>query len=164
MQNDNSSKHKVGSERQKECLTIAHKVFASIRNQFPHLQMNLNEHPEHVDLALAIPKQSGLSFAINLNLQNVDELHLNAGKYWVEWFPCDKQSVADEYQEIVCELLRGDSRIVEYYRGKTFGRAQLERRVDGTWKKDAGCVHAFPLLFSLWLPEHTKTLHNFPVK
>ncbi len=36
---------------------------------------------------LEIPKQPGLDFDVNLNLQG-DELHLNAGTgFWLEWFP-----------------------------------------------------------------------------
>jgi hypothetical protein len=38
------------------------------------------------------PEQAGLSFAVSLNLQNVDELHLSAPGFWVEWFPSELQS------------------------------------------------------------------------
>lgn len=43
----------------------------------PALSMNLDLRPAHMDLAMDIPAQPGLSFDVHLNLQNLDELHLS---------------------------------------------------------------------------------------
>ena len=53
--------------------------------------VKLDLHPNHVQLVMDIPAQPGLLFDVNLNLQNRDELHLQASTLWVSWFPCTKQ-------------------------------------------------------------------------
>lgn len=60
-------------------------TFERVRAAFPALAMNLDLHPEHVELALDIPAQPGLSFDVDLNLQNLDELHLSASALWVPY-------------------------------------------------------------------------------
>ena len=70
---------------------IALATFGSIRTAFPAFTMNLDLTPEHVDIAMDIPIQAGLLFDVSLNLQNRDELHLNASALWVEWFRTQRQ-------------------------------------------------------------------------
>jgi hypothetical protein len=63
-----------------------------------------------------------------MNLQNRDELHLNAGEHFcAEWFPCDDAEVFQRYLEAVRGVLSGRFRIMERF---VFGKAveaQLQR-------------------------------------
>jgi hypothetical protein len=112
-------------------------VVETIRRQFPHLRTELFlEHP-HVEAMLEIPAQDGLNFDVSINLQNCDELHLNAGSFWCEWFPCRKPDVFDEFVDAVSGLLSGSYRIVEYSRAGVSLKANLERPVVGNWKRVA---------------------------
>ncbi len=88
-----------------------------IRNAFPHLEMKMEHDRPDVDLNLDIPQQDGLKFNVNVNLQG-DELHLSAGHFWLEWFPCSNLHIVEEFREAVLGLLSGEFRILEYYRGK----------------------------------------------
>jgi hypothetical protein len=106
---------------------IAISTFERIRVAFPALAMNLDLHHKHVDLAMDIPAQPGLSFHIHLNLQNVDELHLSASALWVEWFPCTNPKRVEEYFEAVSGLLSGQFRILEHWRGRRAVKAKLQR-------------------------------------
>lgn len=54
------------------------RLFKEIRSAFPQLSMQLDHDPQHVELNVDIPKQPGLTFDMNLNLQG-DELHLHRG-------------------------------------------------------------------------------------
>ena len=103
------------------------RVFDRIRQGFPSLAMDFDPEPAQVELSLDIPAQDGLDFLVSLNLQNEDELHLNAGELWVSWFPCNKESVSDEYYSAVTGLLSGKNRIVEYMRGKRRVKARAFR-------------------------------------
>jgi len=80
---------------------IALSTFEKIRAAFPTFTMNLVlDHP-HVDLAMDIPAQPGLTFKMDLNLQNLDELHLSASALWYEWFPCTNPKKVERYLEAV---------------------------------------------------------------
>ena len=104
-----------------------------VQNAFPHLKMRLaSDHP-HVDLNLDIPQQSGLKFNVNINLQG-DELHLSAGHFWLEWFPCSDAGVVETFREAVRGLLSGEFRILEYYRGRRAIKAELQRPSGDGWK------------------------------
>ena len=86
-----------------------------------------------------IPAQPGLDFNVSINLQNSDELHLNAGRnFWGEWFPCWRQDVFDDYVRTVTGVISGEYRIVERH---LFGRvdsAALERpNGRGGWEQVA---------------------------
>src|SRR5437867_5046898 len=74
---------------------IARRAFEQIRAAFPNLVMELDPTPVHFELSMTIPAQPGLLFDVDLNLQNVDELHLNAADLWVEWFPCADTAVVE---------------------------------------------------------------------
>jgi len=109
------------------------RLFEAIRDAFPQLSMRLDHNPPNVDLSMEIPEQPGLSFEINLNLQG-DELHLNAGAFWLEWFPCTRHDVVEAYREAVHGLLSGAYRIRESYRGGSPIKAQLQKPNAGSWQ------------------------------
>lgn len=141
-------------------IEIAVSTFERIRAAFPSLAMNLDLHPKHVDLAMDIPVQPGLSFRVHLNLQNCDELHLNASALWVEWFPCTKPEKVDAYFEAVSGLLSGKFRILERWRGKRAVKASLQRPKNGGWKT----IHGWwPLLSIPWPPKTFKVVQNLPL-
>ncbi len=121
-------------------------TFERIRASFPALNMKLDLHPNHVQLVIDIPAQPGLLFDVNLNLQNRDELHLQASTLWVSWFPCTKQKKVDEYLEAVSGLLSGRFRILVHRRGKRRVRAQLQRPVADGWRTVASCVEISALV------------------
>ena len=110
-------------------------LFQDIRAAFPTLAMSLDDSHEspHVDLNMDVPQQSGLAFAVNLNLQG-DELHLSAGAFWVEWFPCTDPNVVARYYDAVTGLLSGRYRIQEYSIGKRPVKAEFQRPIAGGWK------------------------------
>jgi hypothetical protein len=114
------------------------RLFEQIRQAFPHLSMRLDQEHAHVDLDMDIPRQPGLAFDVNVNLQG-DELHLSAGAFWLEWFPCTRPDVVHAYQEAVHGLLSGSYRIRELHRGSRPFRAELQTpdrdgwRTIGTW-------------------------------
>jgi len=116
---------------------IALSTFEKIRAAFPALTMNLVLDDPHVDLAMDIPAQPGLAFKMDLNLQNLDELHLTASAFWVEWFPCTKPEKVDRYFEAVSGLLSGEFRILEHWRGRRPVKAQLQRPIHGGWESVA---------------------------
>jgi len=83
---------------------------------------------------MSIPRQPGLLFDVQLNLQNIDELHLNASALWVSWFPCTKPQIVEEYFEAVSGLLSGRFRILEHWRGTRVVRAELQRPSQEGWR------------------------------
>jgi hypothetical protein len=111
-------------------------VVDRIRAVFPKLRVDVRKDHPHVHAIADLPVQPGLEFEISFNLQNRDELHLNAGRhFWVEWFPCGQQEVFHQFSDAVIGLISGEYRIVESY---LFGRAvkaQLERPSEsGGWE------------------------------
>jgi hypothetical protein len=109
------------------------RLFEEIRDAFPHLSMVMDQDPANVDLSVDIPAQPGLMFQINLNLQG-DELHLNAGAFWLEWFPCTRPDVVEAYSAAIHGLLNGTYRIREQHRGGRPFKAQLQRPDMGGWQ------------------------------
>lgn len=113
---------------------IAINAFNNIRDAFPALEMTIDPHHQHVDINMDIKKQPGLDFDVNLNLQNVDELHLSAGSLWIEWFPCSDQKKVDGYLSAVKGLLSGKYRILEHRLGNKAIAAELQRPTDSGWE------------------------------
>lgn len=109
------------------------RLFEEIRDAFPHLSMRLDHDPPNVDLNMDIPEQPGLTFDMNVNLQG-DELHLNAGAFWLEWFPCTRPDVVQAYRETVQGLLSGTYRIRERHRGGRPFKAELQKPDYGGWR------------------------------
>ena len=79
-------------------------LFTDLQSAFPHVEMKLERNHPHVDLNMDIPQQNDLKFTINVNLQG-DELHLCAGHFWLEWFPCHNADVIRKFREAVYGLL-----------------------------------------------------------
>jgi len=131
-------------------------LFERFQRGFPQLKMTLDhEHPQ-VDLNLDIPEQPGLIFAMNLNLQG-DELHLHAGAFWLEWFPCSRLEIVEAYWDAVKGLLSGAYRIIEYRRGKHTVRAELQCPKGPEWRT-IGTWSTLDLWF--WLPKSSRVLQN----
>jgi len=124
------------------------RLFREVQDAFPHLRMELRLQDPHVDLSMDIPPQPGLAFFVNLNLQG-DELHLSAGSFWLEWFPCTRPAIVDQYRDAVTGVLSGRHRILEHYIGPWAVKAQLQRpeakgwQTIGTWA-NLGAVVPWP--------------------
>ena len=110
------------------------RLFQEIQAAFPRLTMKLERDHPHVDFNMDIPRQAGLQFDVNLNLQNIDELHLSAGHFWLEWFPCTDEGIVNAFREAVCGVLSGEFRVLEHYRGKRAVKAELQRPSGEGWK------------------------------
>ncbi len=111
-----------------------------------------------LDLNLDIPRQRGLLFDVNLNLQ-IDEVFLEAGAFRGSWFPCGEESVRRLCRQEVAGLLSGDYRIVEFYRGKTATKARMQKPDGATWKT----VKTWSLLnVPLPWPRRRRVLQNRP--
>lgn len=108
-------------------------LFEDVRARFPMLAMTLEREDPNVDLKMDVRQQPGLAFDVNLNLQG-DELHLSAGAFWLEWFPCTDADVVAKYLESVTGLLSGTHRIVEHLIGGHVVKAQLQRPANRGWQ------------------------------
>ena len=108
-------------------------IFQEIADLNKNLKNELALNPPHVDLEMNFPKQEGLKFNININLQG-DELHLNASNLWIEWFPCDDEKIKKEFIESVSGLLSGEYRMVEYLRGEKPIKTKLQKPENNQWK------------------------------
>jgi hypothetical protein len=109
------------------------RLFEEIRAAFPSLTMELQLEPPNVDLNMDVREQPGLTFAVNLNLQG-DELHLSAGSFWLEWFPCTDPAIVAYYRGAVTGLLSGEYRILEHYVGTRVVKAQLQLPDGEAWR------------------------------
>jgi hypothetical protein len=123
------------------------RLFEEIRDAFPRLHMRLDNDPENVDLEMLIPQQPGLAFDISLNLQG-DELHLSAGAFWLEWFPCTRPDVVEAYRDAVHGLITGAYRIREHHRGGRPFKTELQRPFMDSWQtigtSQHGCSWVWP--------------------
>lgn len=122
------------ADRADTAAAVALDAFRRIRESFPSLASTLDTEPEQVDLALDIPAQAGLLFPVRLDLQNIDELHLHAEAFWLEWFPCTDPDRAEAYVDAVTGLLDGDLRILEHRRGRRVVRAELQEPEGDGWR------------------------------
>jgi hypothetical protein len=137
---------------------IASATFERIRAAFPALTMNLDLHPAHVELAMDIPVQRGLSFKVWLDFQNGDELTLSASRFWYEWFPCTDQKIVDKYLEAVFGLISGRFRILEHWRGGRVVKAQLQSPRDDKWKSIATSTNISGIV--PWPPKKLRIVQN----
>ncbi|MFN7943390.1 MAG: hypothetical protein U0X73_17490 [Thermoanaerobaculia bacterium] len=110
-------------------------ALAVLREQFPGLRIESVPASGGLDAAAEIPRQNGLDFDVSINLQNFDELHLNASNFWVEWFPCDEEEVFSRFIEACVSLLSGRGRLVESYLGDRAVSSRLEVPLEnGSWR------------------------------
>ncbi len=115
-------------------------VFEAIQAAFPNLSMTIEADHAQVDVNVEIRRQPGLAFDVNLNQQS-DELHLGAGSFWLEWFPCTVPEVVEHYRDAVEGLLSGRYRIVEHKIGRIPVRAELQRPRGGRWEMIGATGH-----------------------
>jgi len=141
---------------------IALSTFEKLRAALPALSMNLDLRPAHVDLAMDIPAQPGLSFKVHLNLQNLDELHLSVSAFWSEWFPCTNPKKVERYVEAVSGLLSGEFRILEHWRGRRLVKAQLQRPSRDGWENFATWVDVSAIV--PWPRKTLKVVQNNPLR
>lgn len=106
-----------------------------------------------------IPAQPGLSFKIDLKLQNVDEFHLSASAPWVECFPWTNPKKVAQYFEAVSGLLSGRFRLLEHWRGRRAVKAELQSLKDG-WETISSCSH---LLSIPWTQKSFQVVQNLPL-
>jgi hypothetical protein len=138
---------------------IALSTFEKLRAAFPALSMEFDLEPAHVDLAVDIPVQAGLSFPVFLNLQNGDELCIGASALGVSWFPCTNPPKVENYFEAVSGLLSGRFRILQHWRGKRVVKAELQQPTSDGWKIITGCSY---LLSVPWPPKTFQVVQNTP--
>ena len=131
------------------------RLFESIQRAFPHVTMRLDRHHPHVDLNVDIASQPGRLFDVNINLQG-DELHLDVGALWLEWFPCTDSDVVAKFREAVHGVLSGTFRIVEHLRGPRAVKAELQRPAKRGWE-GAGTSGRLHLPLG---PKSTRVLQN----
>ena len=116
-------------------LELAEFAFSEIRESFPDLISRIDRQPDGgVDLEVVFPEQPGLLFEVALNLQNVDELHLNAPGLCVEWFPCTKPEVLIRYVDAVRGVLAGSHRILQHHRKGCLIKSYLQRPAGESWE------------------------------
>jgi len=137
-------------------LEIALDAFRRIQERFPQLTMKLDREHPHVDVVLDIPQQRGLDFQVSLNLQNRDELHLAAGAFWCEWFPCTSPAKVDEYLNAAIGLIEGRYRILEHLRGSRVVKAELQRPLGSDWET----VGRWLTVSLPWPRKKTRVLRN----
>ncbi len=137
---------------------IALRVFEEIRAAFPELRSTVDRHPAEVELAMDFDAQPGLLFDVHLNLQNSDELHLNAAALWVSWFPCTEPDVTRAYLDSVCGLLAGRYRILEHRRGSRAVKAELQKPLGKVWETVTGVSY----LSIPWPTKRLEVVQNAP--
>lgn len=143
--------------RAEDTLEIAKRAFSDIQKRFPQLQSTVHEGGP-VDLSVTLPVQSGLRYAVNLNLQNRDELHFSVSHFWLEWFPCTKAARVDDYIAAVSGFLSGEYRIVEHYLGNKCVKAELQSPKDADWKTVGVSSNLWRLL--PWTKKHVVVVRN----
>jgi len=137
--------------------TIARAAFAEIAKQFPSLHMVENQG-EPVEISITMPVQPGLSQKMWLCLQNGDELGFSVGKhFYIESFPCTKPERVEKYLDAVTGFLSGRYRVLEYYRGSTCYRAQLQKQEGDRWRTIANWA---TIWIPLWFKKTVRELRN----
>ena len=116
-----------------------------VRDLFPSLSMAIREDAPNLDLSLDIATQPGLDFDMNLNLQNIDELHLDACGVWMCWFPCTEDHNIEDFIETVSDLIRGESRILQTVKGGKTVKANIQYFIDGNWVSKSNGLMTFKL-------------------
>ena len=135
-------------KREAECTSLAIEIFDAILAEFPTFRVE-REFGDFTSVEIRIPVQPGIKFNCTLALSNVDELGFGVEQFWDNWFPCTDQRVTDAYMKAVRGYLRGEFKVVEYYRRGRCVRAELLEPVGATWQRvssyDLSLFLAFPL-------------------
>lgn len=134
----------------------ASKTFEKIQNLFPDLTMTVDRDPEHVELSVDIPKQSGLDFDINLNLQNEDELHISTKDIWCSFFPMTDE-VIELYIKSVSGLITGEYRILKFLKNDVVYKSVLQRPTQDKWETVFTDINKFKFP---WTKMETQIIQN----
>jgi len=112
---------------------IARSTFTAISAEFPGLaHRECGDYPG--EIAVLYPEQNGLKHEVRLSLGGEDELQFSVGNFFLGWFPCTAQDRVDSYTQAVCGFLRGEYRVVEYWRGSSCIKAKLQRPSSSDWE------------------------------
>ena len=114
-------------------LEVAKDAIAKICSALPQIEVVVDPSAP-VELSVDIPVQTGLKHRINLNLQNVDELHFSVGSFWLEWFPCSDPAKVEAFVSAVIGFVSGRLRVLEHYRGARCVKAELQEPVQEGWR------------------------------
>ena len=108
-------------------------IFNDLQVSFQEIEMSLDLSHKYVDLSMDIPKQTGLDFDINLNLQT-DELHISTGFISCSFFPMKDQKIVDLFIESVRGIINGKYRIVKFLDKKErLIKSQLQKPENDEW-------------------------------
>ena len=119
---------------QAKCFNIAEKTFKEIQNHFPELSMTMDYKHQYVDLSMDIPKQNGLDFEINLNLQNDDELHISTDYISCQLFSAESQELVDFFCENVRGIIKVEYRILQFVRNDKVYKSFLQKPNGEKWE------------------------------
>ncbi len=117
-----------------KCFKIAEDSFKKIQEFFPDLKMVIDYNHKYLELSMDIPKQNGLDFEINLNLQNNDELHISTSYIWCQLFSAESQNIVDDFLNAVQGLISGEYRIQQLIKANKVYRSMLQRPEKNQWK------------------------------
>ena len=115
------------------CFEIAEKKFKEIQGHFPELTMTMNYEDENVHLTMNIPKQNGIDFEININLQNEDELHLSTDYIWCQFFSADSEELVRKFYDSVVGLIDGEYRILQFVKNDKVYKVFLQKPNGDNW-------------------------------
>ena len=130
------------------CKDFARHLFEEVRAEFQHLNGSIDLRPAPpINVSLTFNSQSRLPFRVIATLQG-DELGLGVGDaFWCEWFPCTDNEVATKFTQALHGVLSGRLQVVEFRRGKTIIKAQLQQQCETGWETIATWSKArFPSL------------------
>jgi hypothetical protein len=117
-----------------KCFKIAENKFKEIQKKFPDLTMIIDYENKNVDLSMTIPKQNGIDFEIELNLQNEDELHISTDYIWCQFFSAESEELVNIFYESVIGLINGEYRILQFVRNNKVYKTFLQKPNGNNWK------------------------------
>lgn len=139
------------------CFDIAEKTFKKVQNHFPELTMTIDYEHEHLDLSMNIPKQNGLDFEINLNLQNEDELHISTDYIWCQLFSADSMELVDIFYESVLGIIKGEYRILQFVSNDKVYKSFLQKPNGEEWET---IYRGYERIKMPWTKVHENIIQN----
>ena len=109
-------------------------MFKELKNGFLNLTMIMDQDNENLDLSMNIPKQIGIDFEINLNLQNEDELHISTDYIWCQFFSADSEDLVNKFYESVIGIINGEYRILQFVRNDKVYKTFLQKPNGNNWE------------------------------
>lgn len=120
--------------RKEKLRWIGEKMFTRLQEAFPALSMRIEPGESDVLIRLVIPAQPGLTFPLELQLRDDDELEIHAGALDLAYVPCTEPGFREAWFEAVSGLLSGTLRIRETRRGGQTFQSELQRPTDRGWE------------------------------